>query len=204
MPIIILATTNPAKLARLRWLVQDLPLSPLAPTESMVELTVEETGTTHDENARLKAAAWSNAFGGLALATDGGLVIPALGDSWNSVRTSRFAGPDADDRQRTDALLELMQRLSGDERRAYWTEAVALADKGQVLKTWTRSSREGAIADGYGQEQLIQGFWVFTLWWFPKLGKRYVDLTSLELAQVEDHWTGLRGDVREFLAERLG
>jgi len=91
-----------------------------------------------------------------------------------------------------------MKGLSGKERRAHWTEAISLADRGQVLKTWTRQSRDGAIAETFEPEQLVQGLWVFTLWWFPELGKRYVDLTPNELERVEDHWTWLRNDVREF------
>jgi hypothetical protein len=67
-----------------------------------------------------------------------------------------------------------------------------------VLKTWTRQSRDGTIAERYEPEELVPGFWVFTIWWFPEIGKRYVNLTLGELERVEDHWTRLQGDVGEF------
>ena len=201
---ILLATENPAKLQRLRWLVDGLPLTPQSPAEASVDAAPEESGPTHEANAALKAAAWSAAFNGLAIASDGGLAIPTLGSQWDSVRTARFAGPNAGDLRRVEALLELMRGRVGPERRAYWVEAVALADRGRVLQTWRRQSRAGAIAEAYRPEQIVPGFWVFTLWRFPHLGKRYVDLTPDELEQVEDHWTGLQKDIGNFFAGHAG
>ena len=94
----LLGTTNPAKLERLGWLLEGLPIETVAPSSlGLSRFDPKETGATHEENARLKAEAWSQAAGLPALASDGGLVIPALGDDWLSLHTHRFAGEDADD-----------------------------------------------------------------------------------------------------------
>ena len=95
----LLGTTNPAKLERLRWLLDGLPIETVDPSSlGLSGLDIEESGATHEENAGLKAEAWSQAAGLPALASDGGLVIPALGDDWLSLHTRRFAGEDAERR----------------------------------------------------------------------------------------------------------
>ena len=83
----------------------------------------------------------------LVIASDGGLVIPALGDNWESRYTHRFAGPAADDRERARRLLEVMGPLRGDERSASWVEAVALADRGEVLASWSLTGATGYIVE---------------------------------------------------------
>lgn len=196
---ILLATTNPAKAERLRWLLAGLDVEPLSPLEAGLQIDVAETGRAHLTNARRKAAAWSHAFGGLALASDGGLVIPALGSRWDSIRTARFTGPSATDRRRVEALLEPMRPLRGEKRRAYWVEALSLGDNGAVVRSWQRRSRPGEIARSFRDDDLVPGFWAFSVWEFPHLGKRYAELTPDELALVEDHWTRLRPAVRRWL-----
>ena len=50
---------------------------------------VDETGTTLEENARLKAIAASEACFGLAIASDGGVQVPSLGAAWSGLFTGR-------------------------------------------------------------------------------------------------------------------
>ena len=75
---LLLASNNPAKLARLRWLVEDLPVTVRTPADFSPRLHVSlpEDGADFLENAAQKAAAWSLASGGLlTLCSDGGLRI---------------------------------------------------------------------------------------------------------------------------------
>ena len=156
---------------------------------------------THQENAERKARMWSRMSRGMmTIATDGGLVIPALGERWESLYTGRFAGKGATDRDRLDRLLELMRPHTREERAAYWLEALAVADKGRVLRSWSVESRPGLLATEYDPAAVKPGFWAFSLWYLPEFGKLYAQLSEDELERLDDHWGQLRGPVREFFA----
>ena len=196
---ILLATNNPAKQDTLRWLLEGLPLSPVTPRELGLDLDPEEEGATHEDIARLKAHEWSQAASMLAIATDGGLVIPALGHSWESRFTHRFAGPAADDAERSRRLLELMRPHRGQEREASWMEALAIGDRGEVSASWELKGGTGVIADGIGDAPQVEGFWVFSLWRFPQYGNRsYHQLSQGQREAMNDHWAQLRHLVQDF------
>lgn len=198
---ILLATTNPAKQQKLRWLVQGLPLAPVTPKELGLNSAPEEEGETHETIARLKAQQWSEAGNMLAIASDGGLVIPALGGRWESRFTHRFAGPAADDSERLRRLLELLHPYQGAARQASWLEALAIADRGRVLASWELQGGKGVIAEGPGASPRVPGFWVFSVWYFPEFGKTYNQLAPEELASMDDHWTRLRQLVQRFFQD---
>ena len=121
--LILLATGNGDKQQTFRSLLDGLPLLPVTPAELGINATPDEDGDTHEAIAREKAVEWSRAGSTLAIASDGGLVIPALGSRWESRHTRRFAGPEVDDSQRVDRLLELMEPFTDAARNASWAEA---------------------------------------------------------------------------------
>ena len=84
---ILLASGNPAKQATLQWLLEDLPLETVTPRELGLTSVPDEEGETHQDIARQKASAWSQAASMLVIASDGGLIIPALAP------TGRAASP---------------------------------------------------------------------------------------------------------------
>ena len=133
---ILLATGNPAKQQALRELLEGLPLQPVIPADLGLSADPEETAETHEAIAVEKAVEWSRLGGMLAIASDGGLVVPSLGPNWESRYTHRFAGPAADDKERRRRLLELLENATGTERKASWVEALAIADSGKPLKSW--------------------------------------------------------------------
>ena len=189
---ILLATGNPAKQDALRRLLAGLPLSPVTPEELGLSLEPEETGETHEQIAREKAEEWSRQGSMLAIASDGGLVVPALGARWESRYTHRFAGPAADDAERRRRLLELLQPGGGARREASWVEALAVADRGRTLQSWELTGASGVIAERPQAGPHTPGFWVFPLWYFPQFGKFYNDLTDAEQESLGDHWATLR------------
>ena len=200
MPVrLLLASTNPAKREKLRWLLADCEVEPAEPAGVDLPRT-DESGRTFLENAREKARAASRAFGGLALASDGGLAIPALGARWDRLRTGRFAGPAATDESRIEALLYLMKPFQADERACFWTEAAAIADRGEILKGWGARSPDGRIAESFDRSKIVPGFWAFSLWYLPQFARTYVDLREDELARLEDHWLRLREQVRAYFS----
>ena len=77
MPRLVIGSRNAKKLTELRDLLGDLPieLTDLSPWPDVPD--VDETGTTFEENARLKATAYARATGEWVLAEDSGLVVPA-------------------------------------------------------------------------------------------------------------------------------
>ena len=202
----LLATTNRAKEEKLRWLLENLPLETRTLNEQALSQTEnpQEVGSSHEENARLKAKIWSQVGGMLALASDGGLVIPALEQRWDSLLTHRFAGEQASDRGRASQLLQLMRPYRGEERRAWWVEALAIADKGQILASWQVEGPLGTLSESLpgNTETLDRGFWVFDIWYFPQLSKTYNQLTQEELAKIQDHWTHLKALVEGFFQHR--
>ena len=197
---ILLATTNPAKQRALLRLLEGLPLRPMTPEEAgLAGFSVsEEEGSSHEEIARLKAEEWSKAAGVTAISSDGGLVIPALGQRWESLFTHRFAGEDADDHTRLERLLELMRPYKSEARRASWVEALAMAEGGRTLASWQVDGASGLLLEGLDSRPLVPGFWVFSLWYFPHLGKTYNDLNEDELAGLNDHWAQLKSLVGSY------
>lgn len=196
---ILLATGNSDKQAEFRRLLDALPFAPVTPAEAGLSDVPDEKGDTHEAIARDKAAQWSKAAAMLAIASDGGLVVPALGPRWESRYTHRFAGPAADNGERLRRLLELMRPYHGEDRRASWVEALAIADRGRVLASWELSGGMGYL-DEQPPDGPLPEFWVFSVWRFPQFGATYSQLTDAQRESIDDHWGRLRRLVSRFLA----
>ena len=172
-------------------MLESLPLAPVTPTQLGLEYVPQEEGETHEAIARSKAEMWSLTGSTLTIASDGGLVLPALGTRWESRYTHRFAGPAGDDVERMERLLELMRPYKGAEREASWREALAIAHRGRTLVSWELTGGTGVIADSRGDPYQIPGFWAFSVWYFPQFAKTYPQLSSEERESLDDHWTRL-------------
>jgi inosine/xanthosine triphosphate pyrophosphatase family protein len=202
MEKIMLATSNAAKLARLRWLLDDLPLAACTAADLGLEPpSIEEDGADFTANAAAKALAWSRlAPGLLTLASDGGLEIPALGPAWVALRTRRNAGPQATDDQRIQHLLDLMRDVPASSRHTLWHEALVLARGDVLLHTWSASGDGGEIvAHASSVSNVTSAFWTERVRFYPAAGKLYCALGAEELAAVQSVWPRLRGEVRRFL-----
>lgn len=193
----MLATGNGDKQRAFRSLLDGLPLTPITPAELGISVSPGEDGETHVAIAQEKAIQWSDAGSMLAIASDGGLVIPALGPAWESRHTRRFAGLAVNDSQRVDRLLELMEPFDGADRNASWAEAVAIAYKGRLMASWGLLGATGEIARAR-ELGPVPEFWAFTVWTFPRFGKFYNQLTPEELELLNDHWSRLSQLVRRF------
>ncbi len=194
---ILLASGNGEKQGAFRTVLNGLPFNLITPAELGVSASTQEGGDTHEAIAIEKAVEWSKASSMLTIASDGGIVIPALGHSWESRHTRRFAGLDVDDARRVDLLLELMDPYRGTDRAASWAEALAIAYKGRALVSWQILGATGEITRAR-QPGPVPEFWAFTVWYFPSYGKSYNELTPQELLSLNDHWTHLGQLVRRF------
>ena len=194
---ILLATGNRDKQEQFREILAGLPLSAVTPAEVGLTAAPDEYGDTHQAIARDKAAQWSADASMLAIASDGGLVIPALGARWESRYTHRFAGPAADNEERLSRLLQMMRPYRGADRRASWVEALAIAHCGRVLASWELSGGLGYLDEEPPAGSLPE-FWVFSVWRFPQFGATYSQLSAEQRDSLDDHWGRLRRLVRRY------
>ena len=96
---------------------------------------VDETGSTFEENARLKAVQVAKTTGAWTLGEDSGLVVPAL-KGRPGVHSARYAGKPGDDAANNARLLAELAPLPDDRRAAYYVTVAVLADpKGEVRAT---------------------------------------------------------------------
>ena len=102
---LLIATHNAGKLVELRELLSDVPCTLLSLSDVGIELDVEETGETLEENAALKATTYARLAGLPTLADDSGLEVDALGGA-PGVHSARYAGPDATDADRIAKLID--------------------------------------------------------------------------------------------------
>jgi inosine/xanthosine triphosphate pyrophosphatase family protein len=202
------ATRNPAKVQELARLVAGLadvvPLPPDTHLNAAPDTTVPEESHSFEENAAAKAAFWSRRISGsqMVIATDGGLLIPALGDRWNPMRTRRFAGESADDVGRAESLIALASDLNEDQRVIAWQEALVVASDGALLASWFATSEPGLLARDVDSAMIAggNGFWIPALWVCPDFeGRRLAELSAEELATRRDHWYRLGEHLRAFL-----
>jgi XTP/dITP diphosphohydrolase len=121
---LVLATSNKGKLAELQPLLADAGYVLVTQGELGVEDAVED-GLSFIENAILKARhAWA-ATGLPALADDSGLVVDAL-DGEPGLYSARYAGAHGDSAANIARLLERMQGLEGEQRRAHFHCVIVL------------------------------------------------------------------------------
>jgi XTP/dITP diphosphohydrolase len=122
IPRLVVASKNPDKVEEIEAVLTSVGLvDEIARGLEWPE--IEETGSSLEENALLKARAVVEAVGLPAVADDTGLEVASLG-GLPGVRTGRFAGPDATYR---DNVLLLLRQLDGvTDRRARFRTAVAL------------------------------------------------------------------------------
>ena len=102
---LVLASKNKKKLAEMNDILSHLGVEVCSEAEAGVDVEVEETGTTFEENSLLKARAVMEASGLPAIADDSGLCVDALNGA-PGVYSARYGGPGLDDPGRVRLLLE--------------------------------------------------------------------------------------------------
>ncbi len=104
----VLASKNPKKLVEMRDILSQLGVEVVLESDVGVDVEVEETGTTFEENSFLKAHAVMEAAGLPAVADDSGLCVTALGGG-PGVYSARYGGEGLDDRKRYELVLNGLQ-----------------------------------------------------------------------------------------------
>jgi len=156
---LLVATTNRGKQREYRELLCELPAEIVFPDELGIALEVEEDGATFRENAAKKAAALARASGLIAVADDSGLEVDALGGA-PGVRSSRWAGEDADDPKRRAFLLEKLRGVPAP-RKARFVCVIAVARPGGGVE-YAEGECRGEItfaergSNGFGYDPVFQ------------------------------------------------
>ena len=115
----VLASKNPHKLAEIQAILSGLGVEVVMESELGLDIDVDETGTTFEENSRLKAEAVMRAANMPAVADDSGLMVDAL-DGAPGVHSARYGpkGHDGTDDERIAFLLENMKEVPEAARTA--------------------------------------------------------------------------------------
>lgn len=196
---LLVASTNPHKLAEIRATVQPLGYQVVSPQALGLMLDVPETGATFEENARLKAEAFSRASGMLTLADDSGLVVDALfGEP--GVYSARYAGPNASDSDRLRFLLSKLQAVPPGKRTARFVAAVALASPAFATVVF-EASVDGSITK---TPRGSSGFGYDPIFLYPPSGRTFAEMNPEEKAQVSHRGRALMAAARFLSAGNPG
>ena len=122
------------------------------------DMEIEETGTTFEENAILKAEALAKELNTIVIADDSGLAVNALNGE-PGVYSARYAG-DHDDEANMIKLLENLQGVEDDKRTARFCRCIAIAGP-DFATTTVFGTCEGVIAhekrgtNGFGYDPIF-------------------------------------------------
>ena len=104
MDTFIIATNNEKKLLELNRILNPMGITSQTARQAGICLdNIEETGTTFEENARIKARAAFILTGKPSIADDSGLMVDALNGA-PGVYTARYSGENATDKSNIEKL----------------------------------------------------------------------------------------------------
>lgn len=195
---ILIATGNKHKLSELsRVLPAVLPCGESIEYKGLADFNIilpEETGTTLEENARLKALYAAKQSGLISLSDDTGLEVAFL-HGGPGVHTARYAGDDCNSQANNEKLLRALNGVPLEQRTAHFRTVACLAwpdGKTQLFE----GICAGHIATTYHG---TNGFGYDPIFVVDKLSKCFAELTADEKNAVS-HRGRAFNKVKEFLA----
>ena len=182
---LVLASKNAHKLEELRDILGGQGVDVVLESEVGVDVDVEETGTTFEENARLKARAVMEASGLPAVADDSGLCVDALNGA-PGVYSARYGGEGLDDVGRYRLLLENMRGML--DRRCKFVSCICCCfPSGETVEA--RGECQGTLAyapkgaDGFGYDPVF---------FVPALKKTFAELAPAEKNAISHRGAALK------------
>jgi len=131
---IVIASKNLHKIREIRSILKpQYPFDYLSLLDFPDYIPPEETGSTFEENAFIKATHAASALKRWVIADDSGLVVPALKDA-PGVKSARYAGEKATDKENREKLIKTLDGLEESKRIGYYACAIALASPEGVQK----------------------------------------------------------------------
>ena len=195
----ILASNNKGKLSELSQILSATGAEVISQRDAGLELEADETGTSFEENALIKARAACDALGEPAIADDSGLVVDALGGE-PGVYSARYGGDKCkNDMERTALLLKNMEGKT--QRSARFVSCIACVfPNGDIIEA--RGECEGVIslaprgAGGFGYDPVFE---------FPESGKTMSEISAEEKNAVSHRGAALRNfekKLRSYYADK--
>jgi XTP/dITP diphosphohydrolase len=178
---LLIATNNPGKVKEYKELLAGLPLELTYLAKEGLDIEVAETGESFAENASLKATAYARASGLLTLADDSGLEVDALGGE-PGIRSARYAGRGASDKERYRLLLEKLRGVPWEKRTARFRCVIAVVTPEGQIHT-AEGACEGIIAFAPKGEH---GFGYDPVFYFQEYGMTMAEL-PLEIKNRISH-----------------
>jgi len=176
---LLLATNNKGKVKEYRSLLEGLPLELVTLAEISIKADIAETGSTYEENARIKAQVLAGQSGLPSLADDSGLEVDALNGE-PGVRSARYAGEEATDAERVKYLLNKLSGVPLNGRQARFVCVIAVAAPGGRVEICSGEC-SGLITFGPTGEL---GFGYDPVFYFPELDKTMAELTMHEKNRI--------------------
>lgn len=167
---IVAATNNKNKLREFKEILSPLGYQIVSLKDLGIEIEVEETGKTFEENSMLKAKAILEATGMASLADDSGLEVDALGGEPGIYSARYCEGSDAD---RVAFLLDKMKDVPDGKRSARFVSAITLMfTDGDVVTA--RGTCKGKIAHEPAGKN---GFGYDPIFFVESYGKTFAELS---------------------------
>ncbi|MCR5301404.1 MAG: XTP/dITP diphosphatase [Lachnospiraceae bacterium] len=190
---IIFATGNENKLREIRQITADMDIEVVSMKDAGVYTEVDETGTTFEENAYLKASAIAKKCGLPTLADDSGLEIDYLGKQ-PGIHSSRFMGEDTPYPEKNAEILRRLEGVPDDERTARFVCAICYV-RPDGSKEVVKATMEGTIAyEAAG----VNGFGYDPIFFLPDRG-----CTSAQLPPEEKNRISHRGKALRMMKDIL-
>ena len=189
----VLASRNAHKLKELQAILGGLGMEVVLESELGLDIDVDETGTTFEENSLLKAEAVMQASHMPTLADDSGLMVDALGGA-PGVHSARYGpkGHDGTDAERVAYLLENMKDVPDAARTAKFVCVITclfpdgrkIVARGECPGTILRETRG---AGGFGYDPVF---------YLPEYGMTYAELPAEKKNEISHRGCALREFVR--------
>ncbi len=185
---VVLASKNPHKLLEISKITEKFDIELVMESDLGVDIDVEETGTTFEENSFLKANAVMQATGLPALADDSGIAVDALNGE-PGVYSARYGFDDTlDDWGRLQLLLKNTEHVPDGQRQAQFVCVITLVTpQGQVIQA--RGEVHGELLRAPAGEG---GFGYDPIFYYPPYGKSLAEVSAEEKNQVSHRANALK------------
>ncbi len=193
MKKILFATTNKNKLREAEEILSEQGYEVISLKDVGVDIDVVEDGNTFEENAIIKAKAYSKAAGCPVLADDSGLEVDYL-DKAPGIYSARFLGEDTPYEVKNKYIIEKLADAKASERSARFVCAVCVAMPDGKYVT-AIGKVEGEIAYSPAGEN---GFGYDPIFFLPEYGK-----TTAELSPEKKNKISHRGNALRIIRDRL-
>ncbi|MGN0978374.1 MAG: RdgB/HAM1 family non-canonical purine NTP pyrophosphatase [Faecousia sp.] len=191
---VVLASKNKHKLQEISKITEQFDIQLVMESELGVDIDVEETGTTFEENSFLKANAVMKATGLPALADDSGIAVDALNGE-PGIYSARYGFDDTlDDWGRLQLLLKNTEHVPDGQRQAQFVCVITMVTpEGKVIQA--RGEVHGELLREPRGEN---GFGYDPIFYYPPLGK-----TTAELPPEEKNRVSHRANALKVFYEKL-